>query len=507
MQLFFWRLAFAPRYPRERIFQSLDRFFEQARITSYVIYETLGDFDILLRIWTPKETVAEDLELLLRQHLQDSSLWNLNYLACKTELHWLDGETDSEQPPPDNVLQSVNLRTIAAINAYNSCEWSRHERRQEKEEKGEEWREGDAAEPCVRPAETDRLIAAGALGAIPLDTRGIRLFITFDHPRQPFRPETRAFAVRRIREKCDEIRAKWQARPGIDSPPRISIYAGAGSMTDFLVMVRAPHGHFHEFVRDLIVGLRAIDLDTLYEMRPYTHVISDRMFSKFSEHRLLTEQTAELTELLKREESESLEFKATLAVNFRSLIAANRRDEDRSRIDAVVKAICGLLNSPNGGTLILGVLEVKRELEKVQNPERYLQILKKEFGYSPDDEKGQRTFPKAIVGIEVDLDPGPFADPDQYVGRLREAIRDQITPNPWAWLAIDIEEIGDRHLCVVSVRPGDIWFYAKTSKAPHEEFFVREAASTPAYSGAESDLYKRAHPRDPRGSATSKSLY
>jgi hypothetical protein len=491
MQLYFWRLAFSPRYPKKKVFEGLAHFYGQARITSYVVYETLGDFDLLLRVWAPRTYNAEELELLLRQSLEGCYLWNLNYLACKTELHFSENGNDSRRAR-DEALEAAGVPVIDAVNQYNEQQWLRHTGANE---------EADA--PAARSAEVDELIERGTLRAVPLDTRGIRMFITFDHPRQPFRPETRAWVVKDIRKKCEEVCLSWEGRTErlgtgqeVEIPfPNISIYAGAGSMTDFLVMVRAPHKHFHAFVHDLIFGIRDIGLDEKYEMRPYTHVIADRMFSEFREYRVVGGEAGDLSRLIQKDEDEALELKATLATNFRSLVAADRHEADPAMLDEVVKAVCGLLNSPSGGTLIIGVLEVKREIEKVRDSASYLDLLEERFGYSPLDDEGNRTFPNAVVGIEVDLDPGPLSDQDRYERHLRDALKSRISPSPWPWLRVEFAEIGGKTICLVWVRPGDVWFYAKTTDSVREEFFVREGASTPALSGTEGDLYKQVYPR------------
>ena len=173
----------------------------------------------------------------------------------------------------------MSVPLIDAVNQYNDQQCERH-----KSEAG-----ATPEPPLSRPAEINALVSSGVLRPVPLDTRGIRVFITFDHPRQPFRPETRSLEVRAVKRKCDEVRRSWEGRKEKTgeaiAPPNISIYAGAGSMTDFLVMARAPHKHFHAFVRQLIYGLREIGLAERYEMRPYTHVIADRMFTDCREHR------------------------------------------------------------------------------------------------------------------------------------------------------------------------------------------------------------------------------
>lgn len=496
-QLYFWRLAFSPRYSREKVFENLTHFYEQAEVTSYVVYETLGDFDLLLRVWAPRAHNAEELELLLRQSLEGCYLWNLNYLACKTEFHFTSNGEGGKRPSA-SMLEGVGVPMIDLVNQYNGRQWARQ-------------LELDApTDAPERPVQIEELVESGVLRSIPLDTRGIRMFVTFDHPRQPLRPETRKWVVGQILRKCEEIRQYWlglteRSDTGDEveiQPPNISIYAGAGSMTDFFVMARAPHKHFHAFVRQLIYGIRETGIDTQYEMRPYTHVIADRMFSEFKEHRMVSADAGDIGELVQRNESESLELKATIATNFRSLVAANRRDADPLMMDEVVKTVCGFLNSPRGGTLVIGVLEVRRELENAKDPERYVEMLRERFGYVWDQDGEEAVSPpNAVIGIDLDLDPGPIRDLDEYERHLRDTLKSRISPKPGPWMRVEIEAIDEKRVCLIWVRPGDRWFYAKVGSPQREEFFVREGASTPALSGAESDLYKQAYPRG-LGSAT-----
>jgi|GEM_PF-3548483 len=490
MQLYFWRLAFSPRYPRTKVFEGLANFYKEANINSYVAYETLGDFDLLLRVWAPRAYNAEELELLLRQSLVECSLWNLNYLACKTDLHFADNGAEADVPSTSD-LDAVRVSLIDEVNQYNQLQWSRMQQPDED------------ASPMARPAGVVDLINNGILRTVPLDTRGIRMFVTFDHPRQPFRPQTRDHVVGEIRTKCEEVRDAWRNRTETTTAgevmpipcPQLSIYAGAGSMSDVLIMARAPHKHFHAFVRELIDRIRAIGLDERYEMRPYTHVVADRMFSDFREHRVVGADAGNIPKLIQKDEDRSLEFKATLATNFRSLIVADRTEKDPTMLDEVVKTVCGFLNSPGGGTLAIGVLEVRRELEKVRDPSRYLKSLEERFGYAPRSEADEETYPNAVVGIEVDIESGHFSDPDQYVRHLGDTLKSKIRPNPWPWLQIDWEEIEGRTVCLVWARPGDMWFYAQLESSQGEEFFIREGASTPALYGIDSDLYKQNYRR------------
>ena len=97
--------------------------------------------------------------------------------------------------------------------------------------------------------------------------------------------------------------------------------------------------------------------------------------------------------------------------------------------------------------------------------------------------------------MEVDLDPGAFPDIDHYRRHLHDTFKERITPNPWPWLRVEIQEFEGKKLCLIWVRPGDVWFYTRAGDPAREEFFVREGASTPALSWAESDRYKKVFER------------
>jgi len=494
-RLSLWRLGFAPKYPRDKIFAALRQFYAEMDIKAFVAYETLGDFDLLLRLWIPKFYLLDDVELRLRQALEGCNLYGINYIACRTDSHHAEtGPCDADQAV--QLVLSLEDSEVRAINDYNG----RQADTAAAIDAGLYAAEPVAEQPGIaRPARVDELIDAGALMSVPLDKRGVRFFVIFDHPRQPFRPETRELTLEKLRRKCIEIQDRWHRGPDPDQQPQISIYEGNGTMSDFIVMARAPHGYFHGFVRDVVMGLRDVDLDVFFEMRPYTHVIADRMFSDFQEARGVPDDLEHVDEdTINREEGEALEFKATLGSNIRSYMAVGKLERNPERIDDVVRAVCGLLNSPRAGRLIIGVLEVRREIDKREDPVEYLQQLVDKFGYTYDVD-AIPSVNNAVIGIELEIEQGLYKDADLYVGFLRDTLRARLEPNPLPWTRIEVLPVAGRHVCVVATRPADVWFYAKTGKESRQSFFVREAASTRAYTGMESDLYKRAHPRGSSG--------
>jgi hypothetical protein len=351
-------------------------------------------------------------------------------------------------------------------------------------------------EPTPRTPGIEKLVQAGALKAIPTDTRGIRFFMVFDHPRVAFNRGHRRQALSTIKKTCEDVLENWRSR-NLDVPcPQISIYDGSGTMTEFLVMARAPHTHFHEFVRDMVLGLRRAGLDDQYDMRPYTHVIADRMFSAFAENRPTSLEGSTQKVDIEEEETESLEYKASFALNVRAYVETGEQTVDERVMHGLVRAVCGLLNSPRGGKLVIGVLETRRELERTKDKLKYLSTLSEEFGYEIEPHELADP-PNALIGIEAEIGEGRnFKDLDVYQRRLSDVLREQINPNPWPFMSIKVRKEGDRSACIVEVAPGNEWFWGRSADGKYEEFYVREAGSTRAYTGVESDLYKKANPRN-----------
>jgi hypothetical protein len=472
-RLYFFRLSFSPSYDRSAIYDRIDAFYAELEIASHIAYESLGEYDLLLRLWIPSRYNVEEVELQLWEALRDLDIWGINYLSCHTHVHWAGHDVAFDA----DAMPLVDEDVVREVNAFNVAQW--------------------AGTLCPRDARIQSLVDDGILAPVALDARGIRFYVIFNHPTFPFTPPRRKAALSMIRVKCEEIVERWRSEPDVTSP-QVSIYEGGGTMTDFLIMVRAPHPAFHRFARELVLGLRETQLSEVFGMRPFTHVLADRMFSDFVEQLpVVAPAHDDLADLLSRDESATLEFKATLGVNFRSLMATGRRGVDDAMLHAVAKALCGLLNSPGGGTLVIGVLEVRRELEKASDPGAYLKRLQAEFGYEPPSGAAATEMPNAIIGIEAEVGPdGPFADVDKYVQRLTDTLRSSIDPNPLPFVGASIVEASNgRHVCLVRAKPADHWFYVKTRDRKHAEFVVREAVSSRVYVGAESDLYKQAHPR------------
>jgi hypothetical protein len=490
--LYFWRLSFGVYFDRELILGRLHELYAHFEIPSYSMYQVLGDYDLLLRLWIPRRFIPEEIDAAFDEFLAGTSLEQSDFIACHTRTHW--AKRDKNGVPNDQIpdVDSVGEDLIAAVNEFNRNQF-------------------DDGTAVPRPPGTEELIENDILSPISLETKGVRMFVLFDRARRAG-PNYHEDVVARLMRARKDIESNWaEIRPSTeDAPwptgPHFSLYSGHGSMSDFLLMLRAPHGEFHAFVTLVISHLRSLGLEKTYQIRPYTYVLADNLFTEFREQRISIGGADITTSTLNGRETDTLEFKATLAVNLRrwrndrSLTGADRAD-DRMK-DGVVKSVCGFLNSLEGGTLIIGVLETEHEYVAAEGKSggtALLAWLSETFGYVADtDADGHvlRPLRNALLGIEHEYgEDGPYDDAEQYEAALRDILKTRIDPNPLRWLRVGEREIDSKTFAVVTVRPADTWCYANISTSREPQFFVREAASTRAATGREAELYRDADPR------------
>jgi hypothetical protein len=486
--LYFWRLSFGVYYDRGFILGRLHELYTHFEIPSYCVYQILGEYDLLLRLWIPRRFIPEEIDTALPEFLAGTSLEQTDFIACHTREHWAkrakNGTPDEQAPDVDSVGEDL----IAAVNEFNRTQFDR----------------GMAA---PRPQGTEELIAKDVLSPISLETKGVRMFVLFDRAKRAGANYHDDVLARLMRAR-KEIEQAWSTiKPPVDDAPwptgpHFSLYSGHGSMSDFLLMIRAPHGEFHEFVTLVISHLRSLGLEKTYQIRPYTYVIADNLFTELREQRVSIGGANITTSTLSGRETDTLEFKSTLAVNLRRWRNDGSPTSDDRMKDAVVKSVCGFLNSLEGGTLIIGVLETEREYVAAEGKSggaALLGWLAETFGYVADTEADgtvKRPLRNALLGIEHEYGgDGPYSDADEYEGALRDVLKAHIDPNPLRWLRVGEREIDGKTFAVVTVRPADTWCYAKISTARDPQFFVREAASTRAATGREAELYRDADPR------------
>ena len=478
-RLSFWRLAFPAPYERDRTFDTLHKLYEDFNIESYVEYELLGDWDVLLRLWLPSGLDYSELDAALSGAF---GLRNIDYFLGREVLH------QSERVDYSIDDSALEHPQVELINQYNDEQIAAYLR--------------GTPTPEQRPQDAQSLEEQKLLKPVDLSRRGIRMLITFTHPNISLSPPTREWVKNQLLEVCKEIDREW-GDPKFEHPAAVSLHVGSGSMTEFLLFVRAPHRHFHAFAKDLTgARLPSLGLHT-HGMRAYTTVLADEIFHDARERlsiptlRIPTER-----ELVNGAESERFELKSTFALNLRRYRSTGEvADADEIRL-SVVKAVCGFINAPRGGVTIIGVLEAERELQKItgkgMHEDRgleYLQWIKEMTGVDAV-RKNDGTLANVILGIEIETGPGlVYEDRDTFERAVEATLRSQIEPNPMPFVSLAIVEVASKHVAVLSARPSSVWHFVRDASGTADDFYVREGVSTRLYGGVERELYQRFHAR------------
>lgn len=474
----FWRLSFVPQFRRDQIFQGLRDAFGEIGIRSYAIYETLGNFDLLLRLWVPRLVDPEEFEAALHSHLDREGLWDADFMVVSSvDRHWLweDGAGARLEPSDDDLLEATDQRA-RDLQALNSLAMA-GERDQWTEMHGRlEWLHQLELANLVRPLDIGR--------------QGIKFFVTFDHPNRPFRRDDREVFLERLLEISEAAEALARSRRP-ESSAQVSIYQGHGTMTDFLLLARAPDQDFYDFAKDLIFGLRERSgIDRLYRIRPYTHVAASRSFVEYSDLPITRSSPPPSTGDLLGPESASLEFKATYSVDLNAFLGTGKTARSDVAMAAVIKAICGMLNSPDGGRVVVGLAEYHRLPQQLLNPEDlpFPMLSRTNDLANPDA--------KLVTGLDFEISTraAPFTDFDGFQRHLETQIRERIRPLSLAFVKTSEFPIAGRTLAVIDVRPSDFWFWFVEKQ--RETFYVREFGSTRAYEEREAHLYRRSNIRE-----------
>jgi hypothetical protein len=474
-RLHFWRFTFVPDYDRDKIMGSLEAAFSGYSVTSFAAYEVFGTEDLLVRLWLPRDHDPEDVNATFYEALRQHALDRSDYLVVRDtpmDTTWSHGQ----DPPDEAALARISNDHVRELDDFNQTVMS------------------DPDANVALPNWVEQFTRLGLLISQSLVRKGMKFFVTFNHPRRNLNRHEREHVVSRIIERCELVARETQAKFEELHPPELAVYAGLGPETDLLIMARAPDTHFYSYARDLTFGLRGLNLHGLYSMRTYTHVIADRAEFRYVELPLTSNRQHVSLDVLDLSESANLEFKATYSVDLRRYLHNNEKHSNPKLTDAIVKSVCALLNESHGGTLIIGALEVSRELDR--SGDRAPELRRQLENLFPFREGHGVGNVKAILGVEFEYDVvRNIKDWDTFSRNFEDLIRNTI--RPYCLPLIDLYPVpydDKRTLVAITVAESDTdWFYAEVDGQSH--FYVREVSSTLAYDGPEGDIFRHANPR------------
>lgn len=188
-------------------------------------------------------------------------------------------------------------------------------------------------------------------------------------------------------------------------------------------------------------------------------------------------RTSSVRKLVSRDESENLEFKASMSLDVKRLLLGDGERAMRVGLEdeGVLRSIVAMLNS-KGGEVVIGVLE---EVDFASADEQRLQAL-------------LRIDDKIIIGLEPEYDKKGW---DSYHRRLTELIESRIGPDVFDQELIEVARLTARDgdsgsvfdICRVVVRPSETRQYLNG-----ELFFIRRGNKTERLKGPEIDRYWQA---------------
>lgn len=467
-RLVFWRLGFNPTYRRDDVLKALDVICARYGITAVTVYEVLGSYDLLWRVWLPPAAVIDEIDRDIKRTLPVFDLDLCDHFEVDSiERHWFwseDAEESLENPlveepvldPRPSASQLVRVNEI--LTRFN---------------KGKIDFDTAIANKEIREFRRRRLIGVrrsedGIKFAIVISTSSVTA--------------SRFSAMEALR---DRIIKKLDSATAIKER---SLYSGKG-FGRFMIFGKVPTKDFYEINRTLIepIAIEA-DLAHVYRTRSETFIGSNPELQRFAETLSITlgpdkGETANEVDIdwvLSEGETARIEFKAGVFSNVGRWLHTGKRDDDGGSLKSFAKAVTAMLNG-EGGVVVSGLLEASS----------------RNYANEPKLANEPRRGDLIVLGLEFEWADWKRQTADEFMNRLRQKLQAMIEPDPIDYLTMHPFEVEGRIVCVIAVqRELPVWFYFKDGK--ELRFPVRRDASSEFLSGPDVDRYKNLH--GPRGS-------
>jgi hypothetical protein len=365
-RLCFVRLGFHV-YDRDDVLRILSETLREVHSCAFVVYEILGDYDLLVRVWLPREVTQIRLEEVLATRLALSGVdpSRVRVSLVETVLrHWVFERREGPVAPADARLE--RLPTEDFRNRLNST-----------------LTDGPNTPGTLTEAEVQTLIGEGIIGELvngdELDAGeagvpGLKFatLIRTDTLSQDARRRLR----RAVQGQVDALAVLTdeQNRPVVRE---LSLYWMPGQAdAEFVIMGRIRPESFHRALDDLIsfvvdTGMRA------FGAHPTTYIFASENY-RLIEEALPTSAAAEtvaldqrpIAELLAAPEDSRIEFKGSVYIDVDKWLYAGGAPQvsEELFLDGVVRTVAAFLNSPmiRSGRLVLGAYEITPAVERAR---------------------------------------------------------------------------------------------------------------------------------------------
>ncbi len=238
------------------------------------------------------------------------------------------------------------------------------------------------------------------------------------------------------------------------SPDAIGRYRKAGGATGASRHVQATLTRF------------IVNAVTSFNSRFLTEYEEEERAQELARQQLMEEENVAL---LIDAENDSVEVKGSLSLDINRFLFSDNRERSKEIETEVLSTSVGFFNGIRKECrLVIGAVETKRYKKE---------DVEQKFGDCP--QIGRYT----VIGLECEPN---FVDTDRYETRLRDLIKDRITPNVESFVSMSFMPFKGKQLAVVTIiRDPTQWCYLDD-----KHFFVRQGNRTMELSGRDADDYK-----------------
>lgn len=445
-QLIFVLAGFDPVYKRQRVLEETKRVLADLKIRSYSLWELIGEHDLMVQAWLPKEVRPDQFTESLRNSVSAGVGIDTLAMAVNSVVrHWM--------------WQDISLERV------------------ETDVHSEDY--GHLNEAWVPPARIRQYREAGFIHQVP-SRSALKFFIRISTPNRSTNPQIDA-------QILDVARSLFYEGPASNGV--IMRVSGGAS---YLLTGRLEPKNFEAIAEVVQAKFAQSGVLEMLRCRTVTHLSA--LYSPLARVEQLlpfseedpTQQPSgkEVEQWLRENESDKLEFKASAFTDIDH--AVGRKNQPRPQDEQtreIAKAVVGMLNA-TGGTVVIGVAE----LDKYPGGE-----LQRTF------QDAETIRERLLIGVQSEFRKGGW---DAYQRRLAAGLRRIIDGDIDGWVKYHAAVLGDNTLCVIRIRRPSYWYYIKDKDKSGGEsrlFYGRMGGETRPLQGRSMDHFKQANPRTTRG--------
>jgi hypothetical protein len=442
-ELTFWRFAFFPAYRKDKIIAKIRLAMQEHSVGSYVIYETLGVFDLFVAAWLPVRSL-ELFEKSLVESLDGESLQLLeSFVVSRPLRHWVWDDADGglKEPSAATLEERLDAGLIARA------------------DRGE-----------LSKEESHRCDEKHILAQVGSPPEGIPFIIVVSSAVYSLTTGTRGKLAKHL----------------IGLAERYPIAASAlfeGSGFGLYVLTGVVEASQFGVISELSSALNELAEQLALTARPYTHICVDRIDYAETLHVAAESDGSDIEDLLASADAYRVAVEPSARLDWRTWLEGegNEPSLDEKLLDeGLITTVVGMLNAA-GGRIVIGALAGETALAN---------------GLVRDQPK-LKDYPRAgsYICIGVNQEYGEKGW-EGFELELRDQFATKIDPPPTSACSISRRSIGGADMCVVNVEPRlSTWYYRYLGPTKPVKFYVWKEGRVVAYAGSTADAYKRSQPR------------